>query len=304
MNEQMERINRTDHLLNVFNYAFVETAPYNFFIPREDKYVAVNLPKKMYHCLDCQMTLEIHYNQSGVVYFSKERFEQQRALYEKCDLIFPSAEEIKAGKAFVYHEEGYCSACANKNLAQKEIGQSVYNQCFRLHQMDEALLEEAKLQMGNCVKDWLNGITESAQLMKYDLSTYPALKDLVCAIILDDLAKVEQCVKSYVAQTQQIISEVYAKLDAAAEKWQAYAARPVRIYESMSDELYHEYTVVFPVKETPNQIFYVYKTMEKSRVKMFLEQTRIQTTEELVAEAGFLDVWVDWFIAHVTALQK
>lgn len=300
----MERINRTDNLLNVFNYAFVETAPYNFFIPRDDKYVAVNLPKKMYHCLDCQMTLEIKYNQSGVVHFSKERFEKQRKLYEKRALLFPSAQEIKAGNEFIYHEEGYCNACAKKNPAQKEIGQSIYHQCYKLHQMDEALLEEAKLRMGNCVKSWLAGITESAQLVKYDLSSYQALKDLVCAIILDDLAQLEQCVVSYKKETEKIIAGIYANLDSVTEKWQAYAARPVQIYESMSDELYHEYTVVFPVEETINQEFYVNKTIEKSRVKMFLEQVRIQTTEELITEAGFLDVWVDWFIAHVTSLQE
>ncbi|MDF2566416.1 MAG: hypothetical protein K0Q53_2820, partial [Massilibacillus sp.] len=61
---------------------------------------------------------------------------------------------------------------------------------------------------------------------------------------------------------------------------------------------------VFPVKETVNQDFYVNKTIESKRVRMFLEQKRIHTTEELMSETGFLDIWVDWFIDHVTALEK
>lgn len=294
----------TDALLNVFNYTFVETAPYSFFIPTRDKYVAVNLPKKIYNCLACGKSLEVKYNQAGVVYFSKERFAKQKEMYEKRGLAFPDKNALKAEEPFVYQEEGYCDCCGPKALDVEEVNQKISNLCLQLHTFDEKVLDEARTIMGNRVKTWLKTIQESDQIRKYDLSSYTAVQNLLCAVILEDQEELQKCLEAYNDKAKQQINEIEHMLASAEEKWEAYMVRPTSIYESMSDELYHEYTVVFPVKETVNQDFYVKKTIENKRVRMFLEQKRIHTVEELISEAGFLDMWVDWFIDHVTALKK
>ena len=294
----------TDDLLNVFNYAFVETAPYGFFIPKRDKYVAVNLPKKIYNCLECGKALEVKYNQAGVVYFSKERFAKQKEMYEKRGLVFPDKNALKAEEPFIYQEEGYCDCCGPKKLDVEEVKQRICNLSIQLHTLDEKVLDEARTIMGSRVKTWLKTIQESEQVRKYDLSSYTAVQNLLCAVILEDQEELKKCLEVYTDKAKQQIHEIEHMLESAEEKWEAYMVRPTSIYESMSDELYHEYTVVFPVKETVNQDFYVKKIIENKRVKMFLEQKRIHTTEELMSEAGFLDIWVDWFIDHVTALEK
>lgn len=304
MKKNNECLNISETLINVFNYAFVESVPYSFFIPTRDKYVAVNLPKKIYHCFACQAEIEVEYQQNGVVYFSKDRFEKQRELYAKRNFQFPDKKALRAEEAFIYHEEGYCSSCAQKDLMDKVLGQEIYHLCFDLHQRDENVVQEARMAMRATLEKWISQIDDSAQLAKYDLSSYAALKDLLCAVILDDLSLVKECLVNYSEAVQKCIAAISDKLGAAPDKWQCYAARPTTIYESMSDELYHEYTVVFPVKETVVQDFYVNKSMEKLRVKMFVEQKRIETVEELIMEAGFMDEWVDLFIDHVTELKK
>ena len=70
------------------------------------------------------------------------------------------------------------------------------------------------------------------------------------------------------------------------EKFRAYAVRPTRAPESMSDKLYHEYTIAFPADDAPNELYYIERELEKSRVEMFLAQPRIETIEELRREAG------------------
>lgn len=294
----------TDALLNVFNYTFVETAPYSFFIPTRDKYVAVNLLKKIYNCLACGKSLEVKYNQAGVVYFSKERFAKQKEMYEKRGLAFPDKNALKAEEPFIYQEEGYCDCCGSKVLDVEEVNQKIANLCLKLHTLDERVLDEARTIMGNRVKTWLKTIQESDQIIKYDLSSYTAVQNLLCAVILEEQEGLQKCLEAYKSKAKQQISEIELMLASAEEKWEAYMVRPTSIYESMSDELYHEYTVVFPVKETVNQDFYVKKTIENKRVRMFLEQKRIHTVEELISEAGFLEMWVDWFIDHATALEK
>lgn len=300
----VEQVNITENLLKVFNYAFVETAPYGFYIPRGDQYVETNLVKKIYHCLCCDQTITVDYNRTGTVHFSKARFEKQRKVYEKRALPFPSDEAVRSGAEFVSHEEGYCCNCVELIPASGEGGQRIYGLCQALHRSDVAVLGKARTLMSEQVKRWIETIEESAQLAKYDLSSYIAIKDLICAVILDDLKALEACLAAYRADVQTAIREIGKLLAVADDTWEAYAARPMTIYESMSDELYHEYTVAFPVKETIEQEFYVHKKIDQSRVRMFLEQTRVQTIEELIMEAGFMDRWVDWFIDHVTVLKK
>ena len=96
----------------------------------------------------------------------------------------------------------------------------------------------------------------------------------------------EQALAAYrglVAEVQEQEKELLAKLP---DTFRAFAARPTRAPESMSDKLYHEYTIAFPADDAPNELYYIERELEKSRVEMFLAQPRIETIEELRAEAG------------------
>ena len=305
MEKQIEAGNITDNLLNVFNYSFVETAPYSFFVPKKDKYTAVNLVDKIYHCLHCQEAVTVKYHHTGVTYFSKERFDKQKTIYEDLQLAFPTTAEIEAEQEFTYHVRGFCPQCAAKELAAAaEPEQAVYNYCFELHKKDENLLVAARECMGEVVKKWLAGITDSSQLMPYDLSTYEALRDLLCAVILEDTTALSELLQDYRRELEKTLMAAEELFEELPAKWATYTARPTAVYESMSDELYHEYTIVFPEKTTKPQDFFIFRTIEKDRVRMFLQQPRITTLEQLLLETGFEACWVDWLVDHVTALKK
>ena len=219
MEKQMESANITDNLLNVFNYSFVETAPYSFFVPKKDKYTAVNLVDKIYHCLHCQETVTVKYHHTGVTYFSKERFDKQKTIYEDLQLQFPTAAEIEAEQEFTYHVRGFCPKCAEKELAAAtEPEQAIYNYCFALHKKDEKLLVTARNCMGQAVKKWLSGITDSAQLIQYDLSTYEALRDLICSAILADTAALSELLSEYRRELEETLMAAEAMFGGIAGK--------------------------------------------------------------------------------------
>ncbi|SEJ27411.1 hypothetical protein SAMN05660742_10588 [Propionispira arboris] len=304
MENQVQPENITNQLLNVFNYAFVESAPYSFFVPKKEKYVAVHVTKKIYTCLACAKQVEVKYHEAGVVYFSKERFEKQRAVYEKKALPFLSEKDLQAEKEFIYQETGYCEQCAPKVLLTGDAKQKIYNICQDIHKEDELLLVEAKVCMENQLKKWLNTFMKPSQITQYDLSSYSALKDLVCAAILDDTIGVENCLISYKNKIGKMIADTEKLLVDMPEKWSIHAARSTAIYESMSDELYHEYTVVFPEKNTIPQDFFIQRAIEKIRIEMFLKQSRVSSVEQLMLEAGFENAWIDLLIDHIATFEK
>jgi len=93
-------------------------------------------------------------------------------------------------------------------------------------------------------------------------------------------------------------------LEALPEEWKAYAARSTAVFESMNDKMYHEYTVVFPAPGQLPEDYYIYRTIEKKRVLMFLEQPRIETLEELLMEVGFHGEWIDLVTNRLESLAQ
>lgn len=74
------------------------------------------------------------------------------------------------------------------------------------------------------------------------------------------------------------------------------------VYESMHDKIYHEYTVAFPREDTRPEEYYICRPLEQSRVRMFLEQPRIETLDELLMEAGFHGEWIDLVTERIKEL--
>ena len=89
----------TDNLLNIFNYSFVETVPYEFFKPRPERDIAVKLVDKEYHCAGCGKVTHVDYQERPLTYFSKGKLKEQRAIYEKLGKRFPTMEEIAEAQA-------------------------------------------------------------------------------------------------------------------------------------------------------------------------------------------------------------
>lgn len=106
---------------------------------------------------------------------------------------------------------------------------------------------------------------------------------LVLSHARDDAEQALTAYRGLVKEVQEQEEELLTKLP---DKFRAYAVRPTRAPESMSDKLYHEYTIAFPADDAPNELYYIERELEKSRVEMFLAQPRIETIEELRREAG------------------
>ena len=304
MENQQEMTKITDNLLNVFNYTFVERVPYAFFIPKEDKYVAVHLVDKVYHCQHCGKKLRVNYRQTGSTYFSKGRLARERQQYDKQGLAFPTMGELADGVPFSCQAMGYCQVCAPEILQKDETaGQQIYNLAQRLHREDELLVAKAREAMGIVIRVWLDDIKVPAQLLCYDLSSDAAIRDLLCAVVLGDTGRLTELLGEYQDTVHTLRAEIERLNAAQPAEWQAYSARSTAVYESMSDELYHEYTVAFPAEGTVGEDFYLLRKVERDKVTMFLRQPRITTLEELLMEAGFQGEWLDWLMEKAKGLQ-
>lgn len=287
-----------ENLRAVYQYAFIEMAPYGFFVPKADAYEAVQLAGKVCRCLHCGETLTADYRQNGPVYFSKAQFAAQQALYARQKLPFPAD-----GEPFVYWAEGYCARCAPAQCGDG-VQQRLYDLCLRLYQCDEALLDEARRLLEVQLKAWLAGVTSAAQAVSYDLSSYEALQRLVSAAVSADVCALEAAVAAYREAAGALLAEASALLDAAPEVWQAWVARPVAMYDVFSDAQQNEYTIAFVAEGAPRDDFYLQRKLEKVRLRMFLEQRRVQSAEELIAEIGVSDAWVNLLMDHFMALES
>ena len=146
-----------------------------------------------------------------------------------------------------------------------------------------AFTNEAEGLCQACAQKRVLSSMEPAQ-RAYNLAELLHTEDLV--VLAHAKQDAEQALAAYrglVAEVQEQEKELLAKLP---DTFHAFAARPTRAPESMSDKLYHEYTIAFPADDAPNELFYIERDIEKSRVEMFLAQPRIETIEELRAEAG------------------
>ena len=126
----------------------------------------------------------------------------------------------------------------------------------------------------------------------------------MCAIILEDTKELEDALQEYRDAVQPLVYELKQLNASQPIDWQAYVPRTSTIYESMTDEEYHEYTVAFPADDTEGQDFYIYKTVERERVEMFISQRRIRSLEEMLMDTGFHEEWVDMIVDKGTSLKK
>lgn len=299
----------TDNLLNVYNYAFVEAMPYGFFKPDDPyhDYVGVRLKNKAYHCPACKGEFIVNFrnDNDGITYFSQSRIDDQKRVYAELGMEFPDEARLK-DEDFTYQAVGYCQACAEKELASSDKpGQKIIKLCHDLHMLDELVAAKAKQRMTDAVQRWVDSIEDSSQLLKLDISTHhDDLKDLVCAIILEDIKELEDALQEYRDAVQPLVYELKQLNASQPIDWQAYVPRTSTIYESMTDEEYHEYTVAFPADDTEGQDFYIYKTVERERVEMFISQRRIRSLEEMLMDTGFHEEWVDMIVDKGTSLKK
>ena len=296
----------TDNLLKVYNYAFVEEMPYGFYKPNAAMYAGVRLEKSQYNCPKCKQSFQVNIrnDNDGIIYFSKSRIAQQKEVYQKLDLDFPEDWELME-KPFTYQHIGYCAKCAQEDfLNAAEGGQRINNLCHQLYLQDMLVADKAKKYTTDAVQKWLDTITESSDLTKYDLSNPEIMQELIWIMVLSDTEKVQEALQEYRDNIQPILYEINKLLEKATPAWKAYVARSTSLQESMSDGEYHEYTLAFPADNTKGQDVYYRREVEKSRVEMFISQRRIASIEELLTDVGFQEQWIDMVVAKGTSLKK
>lgn len=294
----------TDNLLNVFNYCFVETVPYAFFTPNSQRDIPVNLVDKEYHCESCQAVTTVVYQPRPLTYYSKGKLAGERQIYDKLGKRFPFMGEIEAGEPFTNEAVGLCRTCAAKAVfTSTEAEQVVVNLASRLHDADELVVAKARAAMEKSLSNWLAAVKKPEDFLQYDLGDFNALRDFICGVMLEDTTAVKQALDEYRAEAGAIETKVRSLLPDLPEEWKAYAVRSTAVFESMHDKMYHEYTVAFPAEGQIPTDYYIYRTIEKKRVLMFIEQPRIESLEELLMEVGFHGEWIDLVNTRLQEMQ-
>lgn len=292
-----------EQLESVYEYCFVETVPYAFFKPNPARDIAVNLRAKEYRCPVCGKVTRVPYRYHGDTYFSKGKLAAERRTYDKLGLEFPTMGRIAAGEPFVNEAVGYCAACAKERLgASEDPAQRVVNLAQQLHRADALVVTAARLAMEEALRRWL-AAADAETLRQFDVSMPEKTRDLICAIMLDDTAGAEQALADYRAVVRHVQEACARLLSLLPEVFTASVARSTHAPESMSDKVYHEYTVAFAAADAPREEFYFPRRVEKQRLSMFLEQPRVASLADLFSEVGFHGEWLDFFRARVHELM-
>lgn len=292
----------TDNLLNVYNYSFVETVPYAFFKPNPERDIPVNLVDKEYHCEKCGKVTKVKYQKRQIVYYSKGKLALERKLYDKLGKDFPFMGEIEAGIPFTNEAIGLCKDCAAELVLNDDAPeQKIVNLAQELHAADELVVVKAQAAMEKALKKWLEH-TSADEFLQFNLGDFNAVRDLICAVMLDDTAEVAAILAEYDEINKAKTTAIKTILEAVPDIWKAYTARPMAVFESMHDKMYHEYSVMFIEPSKDLEDYYIYRPIEKKRVQMFIEQPRIETIEELLTEVGFHGEWIDLVSARLKEL--
>ncbi|MGM9539177.1 hypothetical protein [Anaerovibrio sp.] len=296
----------TDNLLKVYDYAFLEGATYGFYKPNDAMYAGVRMTEKQYHCPGCgrSFSVKIRNDNDGILYFSRSRIAEQKKIYEELGLDFPADHELME-KPYTYHLTGYCAECADRELAEADQWpQRINNLCHALYLQDMLVSDKARQYMTDAVQRWLDGISEARELTRFDLANPEVLQELIWIMVLSDTEACEKALQEYRDAIQPLLYELKELLERATPAWKAYVARSSSLPESMSDGEYHEYTLAFPADDTQGQDFYFRRSVEKSRVGMFVSQRRISSIQELLADAGFQERWIDMVMDKANELLK
>ncbi|QJW48487.1 hypothetical protein HA075_24150 [bacterium BFN5] len=303
MNIQVQQgISIMDNLQKVFDYVFVQTSMYHFIVPKADKYVAVSIYKKICRCTECEATFEVGFNYIGPVHIEKTRLDAQRDLYDKLGLAFPKIED---GEPLIYNQVGYCDTCFGERLKnQNDSKQVVYNLCRQINYLDKQLILHAVDVMDQVVLRWLESIKSLERLTEYNLTSYLSIRDVLSTVIAGD-----EAIASYISSYKMQFTELKQCLTGYInkfndDKFTAVVGKPLNVYESLADNIYNEYTTLFPVESTLDLEFYSESQIQKDRIIMFLDQMRIDNGGSLIQEVGFSDKWIEWLVNHVATLEN
>lgn len=290
MSQKQPEIALLNQLPQLFMFAFIETAVYHFVFPKKDQYIAAHISKKACRCLLCNEIVEVAFQNDGVVHIQKSRLAEQKKIYAALGLAFPA---IAQGEPLVYQQTGYCEKCFAANLPQAEQpAQLVYNLCRRIYELDRQFAATAARLMAAAVHSWLEK-TPDERFSGYNMSGSSAVRELLSGLVVSDEA-VNRHLREYRLLFTELAGQVKAHLACiAANKFTAIVGKPLAIYESMAEDIYNEYTVVFPAANSPAGEFYAAAVLIKERVMMFLDQSRINAPEDLLRELGCVDQWIE-----------
>lgn len=236
----------TSILQQSYNNAFIETPSYNFISPEAAKLPPVIVNRKQQRCICCGTISEIEYINNGLSYADQEQLDSQQTLHNKYSLEFPPA---GTGQEFVYQQEGYCAACfpiTEQKLASP--GQAVYKLCSQLVGADARVINDISL-------------------------------------LLDENKDINDYLTSYRRISETLITEIKALLDETdAETFEAYVGRSMNMFDTLSNKMFNEYTVLFPTHDTPKDYFFIKSSIKRQNVLTFLQIPRIYKVDQLITE--------------------
>lgn len=292
MNKQPDMLLEiTEGLCQGYNYAFSAMPVYHFIVPQQTRTIAVRINQKIYHCLDCNETLEVDLKDGGVdglVFPDRTRMIEQQEIHTKYGLPFP---EIVEGMKINYRTSGYCPKCFAVWAAQAsdQPGQAVYNLCSLLMEIDRQVMPNAVGVMKQELLAWLTAKEPTWQQERPDsVCLQEQLRQFLGASqrLADVLAQYDTVSRHLIQEIEELLAVI------PSEHFSAYVGRLVNHFESLCDSYYNEYTMIVPVEQTPDEYYFVQTALTKTRVEVFLRLRRSINVAELVRESGIIDEWV------------
>ena len=292
--------NITTDLQNLFSYAFIERVPYHFVVPKKNNYLELSITERQNYCVKCGSTFVTEFKNDTNVYITKDKLSKQESVYNNLGLEWHKPNK---GEKYIYRQSGLCTSCFNQESDNMPKEQEIYEMAKNIYDQDVALINDAKELMEEIIKKWIFGIETIEDLKTLNLNNYLDIRNFILTLCSNDFA-LSELLNNYKSNIELKIGLLQTQLKSLhTDKLNLFVNIDNSIYESMSDEIYNEYTVLMPQPNSTGE-FYYKLVISVERIKLFLEQNRVENVFDLINEVGFYDTWIEWLLEHISDLNK
>ena len=290
----------TTDLQNLFSYAFIERVPYHFIVPKKNNYLELAISERHNCCLSCNNNFITTFKNDTNVFITKDKLAKQESIYQTLGLTWNKPNK---GESYIYRQNGFCEKCFSKEYSKLPPEQKVYELAKDIYAADIALINDAKELMAEIIKKWLSGLETLDDVKSLELNTYLDIRNYLLNLCSNDFS-INELLTNYEYDITNKIAVLKEKLSLLGQdKLNLFVQVDNSVYESLSDELYNEYTVLMPTENSIGSFYYNF-TISVEKINLFLEQERVGNVFDLINEVGFSDIWVEWFLKHITTLNK
>lgn len=292
--------NITTDLQNLFSYAFIERVPYHFVVPKKSNYQELSIAERQNYCSKCGNTFITEFKNDTNVYITKDKLNKQANIYEKLGLEW---QKPNKGDAYIYRQTGFCPSCFNQEYNNMPQEQEIYTMVKNIYDQDIALINDAKELIEEIIKKWISSLETVEDVKNLKFNNYLDIRKFILTICSNDFSLAE-LLNNYKSSIEIKIALLQTQLKSVeSDKLNLFVNIDNSIYESMSDELYNEYTVLMPQQNTTGE-FYYNLAISVERINLFLDQDRVENVFDLINEVGFYDTWIEWLLDHTSNLNK